>query len=114
MSTACNDELTTKCHRLVNRALRVALKADRSTSVNDLYDTTHVLKFDLLDRFNIIKLMKSKVYTTGTNDSVDVNVINTNLDNMHLTRSLDAPVFGIPFPNSSRFLKSYIYNGSIA
>lgn len=102
VSSACTDQTITKAKRFVNRSLRIALRVNRYTHVNELYDRTKVMKSDIRQSFNILKLKHRKVYVDTDHQ----------LSGSHVTTRLyTAPVLPVPTPKMGEFLKSYYYIG---
>lgn len=110
LATAITDKLMTKCNRLMNRAIRSALAADRRTSVNTLYDVTKMMKLDIQCRYNILKVMHILVYSPLDFIDGDDRILTT--PNVR-TRTHAAPVMLQVFPNNSKYRSSLDYMGSL-
>lgn len=105
LSSSCTDKIMTKLHRIVNKALRIALLENRFTPTNELYDKTKVMKLDLRARFNVLKIMHHKVY-----NNVDVPVLPVHAMQ---TRAHAGPILPLVFPNSTKFKQSFAYYGNM-
>lgn len=104
-SNSCTDKTNTKCQRLVNRSLCLALQVDRYT--NPLYDAFNMMKLDIRARFNIIKLIHSRIYVTCDYDEFIVSPPS------QTTRAHTAPLCILPFPKSLKFRHSFFYTAHL-
>lgn len=104
VSTPCCDKTMTKSQRLVNRSLRIVYHADRHTRLDDLYDRAKIMKLEIRRRFNIIKLMHTKIYHREL-ETIVVSQVNTRL--------FAGPVLNIPIPRYSKFQRSLYYVGHV-
>lgn len=102
VSTPCSDQTMTKSQRIINRSLRIVYHADRYTRLDSLYDMAKIMKLDIRRRFNIIKLIHTKIYYREY-ESIITSQVNT--------RSHAGPVLSIPIPKYSKFKRSLYYVG---
>lgn len=105
--SSCTDKVKTKAQRILNRSLRIALRVDQATPVNELYNRAGVMKLDTRFPFNIMKIMHYKVYYTNDLDVIEFK------NSAVRTRSGDAPTLRMPFPNNSKFRNSFTYTGHL-
>lgn len=102
VSTPCCDKTMTKSQRLINRSLRIVYHADRYTRLDTLHDRAKIKKLEIRRRFNIIKLMHTKIYCIES-ESISISQVNTRL--------FAGPVLYIPIPRYTKFKRSLYYVG---
>ena len=98
-----NQKDLDKLQRAQNKCLKICLKANTRTDTNLIHSTTKSAKLQYRRKVHLRNFMYSKLNDDHLIDSIPVN-----------TRSRDAPLFKIKFPNNEEVSNIMVlWNGTI-